>query len=125
VLQVECDHLVDTQIRGWEAKAMQESKSVDHTALRVWVFQGEDLPERRSYHPSAVFSSIETASAWLGKHRLSGLLTSYVVDEPAFERSLRLGTVPDRQKDGKLRQVWGGGEEHFHVEEGRIGGTKI
>ena len=98
---------------------------MEHDKAKVWVFEGNDLPERHSHHPSAVFSSLRTALEWLGRHRLSGLLTSYVVDEPAFERSLRRGTVPERQRDGALRQVWAGGEEHYHVVEGAVEGLKL
>lgn len=46
----------------------------------VWVFNGNG-----GRFPSAVFSSIEAAEPWIGKHSLSGVLTQYVVDTPEAE----------------------------------------
>ncbi|XVJ59680.1 MAG: hypothetical protein HEQ23_09855 [Tepidisphaera sp.] len=91
----------------------------DATTRPVWCFLGAPLAERRSTHPSAIFSSVEAAERWIAEHALSGLLTLYHLDVPAFERSLALGTVPVAQRDGSLRQVWAGGEAHHHYEDGR------
>lgn len=106
-------------------KSMQNLNENIVPGFTVWIFEGEDLPQRSACHPSAVFSSLKKASEWIGDHRLSGLLTGYVIDEPAFERSLRLGTVPKHQQSGALRQVWAGGEQHYHVKDGEIVGAKF
>jgi len=88
--------------------------------MYVWVFEGDSLPERRSHHPSAVFSSFENAKDYIGKYRLSGMLTRYTLDKAAFDVSVERGTVPAHQRDGALRQVWAGGEVHYHAANGRV-----
>lgn len=46
----------------------------------VWVFDGEG-----GNFPSAVFSTVERAEEWIGKHKLSGVLTWYPIDVPVYE----------------------------------------
>lgn len=94
--------------------------SDEHRLQLVWVFQGDAVPTRNSNHPSAVFASLKAASRWVSAHRLSGLITGYTLDVPAFEYSLRVGGVPDHRRDGTQRQVWGGGELHYHVKDGVV-----
>ncbi len=46
----------------------------------VWVFDGEG-----ACFPAAVFSTVEKAEEWIGKHQLSGVLTWYPIDAPVYE----------------------------------------
>lgn len=89
-----------------------------------YVFVGEavrtrdDKGWRTSSFPSGVFSSTEMAVAWIAEHQLSGVLTRYAIDVPAFEYSLYLKSVSSKDQDGRFRQVWSGGEVHSHFENG-------
>ena len=50
----------------------------------VYVFNGADPQQKgRTSLPSGVFTSREKAEAWITRHRLSGLLTAYPLDEGA------------------------------------------
>ena len=99
-------------------KMSLESSMNIFEASTVLVFIGSDVKGRSSRHPSAVFSCLETGERRIGKYKLTGLLTEYVLDVPAFERSLELGLVPEHQLSGDFRQVWAGGEVHYHAEDG-------
>jgi hypothetical protein len=94
-----------------------------HKGEKIWIFVGDATTDpARPPNPSAVFSTFEAAREWIAHWHLSGCLTSYIVDEPAFDRSLRLGRVSskDKQRADKLRQTWSGGEEHAHFEMGKL-----
>jgi hypothetical protein len=89
-----------------------------------WVFVGQavrtrdDRGWRKSTFPSAVFSTKELAESWIATHCLSGVLTRYAIDIPAFEYSQANGTVSPIDSDGRYRQVWSGGEVHMHFTDG-------
>ena len=69
---------------------MAESDETPKTT--VWVFNGEG-----ANLPSAVFSSKERAESWIERHRLSGVLTEYPVDEAVYDHIVRSGKwVPKR-----------------------------
>lgn len=44
-------------------------------------------------HANAVFSTAERADDWVRKHELSGLLTRYKLDTPAFDENMSCGKL--------------------------------
>jgi hypothetical protein len=57
--------------------------------MRVFVFHGAG-----SRFANAIFSSLENAETWITLHEITGLLTEYDVDAPAFDRKLKEGKLP-------------------------------
>jgi hypothetical protein len=84
----------------------------DHTSEFVWVFNGGG-----GAFPSGVFSTREKAEAWIGKNRLTGVLTKYPLNEGAWDWAVREGHFkPTRedQKTPRFIQRFACGEEHYH-----------
>lgn len=85
----------------------------------VYVFHGT-----HSRFANAVFSTKELAEAWIARHALTGLLTGYTLDEPAFDRKLIDATLPKYVRTNatsnelRLRsiaaQTFTDGGVHFH-----------
>ena len=74
---------------------------MSHAAVtQVFVFHGH-----RSRFANAVFSSREVAEAWIRKHELTGLLTGYDLDAPAFEQDRQKKVPPERYTSG---------DDHWH-----------
>lgn len=83
----------------------------------VWVFNTE-----KARFAGGVFSSLEKAEAWIAKHRLTGLLTGYPLDEGAYDWATRLGLFKPKRDDQRTAGFIGGfasGRYHFHYENGR------
>ena len=57
--------------------------------MQVFVFHGVG-----SQFANAVFSTQSKAEAWISLHQLTGLLTKYDLDTPAFDRHLRQRSLP-------------------------------
>lgn len=79
----------------------------------MYVFHGHG-----SRYANAVFSSVEQAKEWARRWRLTGLLTRYEVDDPAFDRLQKAGRLPANVVDDPSPwrvQVFceGGWHEHF------------
>lgn len=55
----------------------------------VFVFHGSG-----SRFANAVFSTRKTAEDWIARHSLTGLLTEYDLDSPAFDRRSSEGSLP-------------------------------
>ena len=66
----------------------------------VWVFNG-----RRATFPSGVFSSRESADAWIAKHSLKGTLTKYPLNVGAYEHAIEMEwfTPQSRVKKERVR----------------------
>jgi hypothetical protein len=83
----------------------------------VWVFMGEGAT-----HPSAVFSSMEQAEAWIKKHSLGGILTAYPIDAPIYELAVARGWFKpknDEQRSSRFIQRFSSASQaHAHYEEG-------
>jgi hypothetical protein len=86
----------------------------------MWVFNGV-----QSSFPSGVFSSKESAEAWIGKNGLTGTLTEYPVDIGMYDYSTSSGGFkPSRPEHGTalfIGKFSGGGIDHFHYEDGKRG----
>ncbi|MBH5328527.1 hypothetical protein H9Q10_02415 [Eikenella sp. S3360] len=85
---------------------------------RVWVFQGSG-----SQNVSACFSCKEKAERWIAQHALSGLLTAYPIDNPAYEWAVQNQIITpskDYQKTAKFIQNFSSAHlEHHHYENGQ------
>ncbi|MBY0261362.1 MAG: hypothetical protein K2Q20_03415 [Phycisphaerales bacterium] len=89
--------------------------------MRVFVFHGAG-----SRFANAVFSSKVSAEAWITLHGLTGLLTEYEVDSPAFDRRMKDGTLPRNMREslvsgeatGAFAQCYADGARHSHYFHG-------
>lgn len=79
----------------------------------VWIFNGAD-----AYFPAAVFSSRAKAEAWIRKHQgVAGTLTQMFVDDPAYERAIRLGQFEPkgvRERSARFVQKFTSRDDHYH-----------
>ena len=86
----------------------------------IWIFTGGGL------FPSGVFSSRDLAEAWIGKHRLTGVLTKYPVDIGAYDWAIESGFFtpdrPDQSQSKFIGRFSSASQEHYHYEEGKIAG---
>ena len=83
----------------------------------VWVFHGEG-----ARFSSGVFSSVEDAEEWIGKFRLSGLLTQYPVGTGVYQWAVQHGYfVAKKEGHGSPKMVQrfsSAYTPHFHYENG-------
>lgn len=84
----------------------------------VYVFHGTG-----SHFANSVFSSLEIAKAWISKHSLTGLLTAYTLDAPAFDSLKTEGKLPKWMRrnidagepiPAEKIQIFVDGGEHYH-----------
>lgn len=72
---------------------------------------------------SGVFRSIETAEEWIGKYKLSGMLTAYPLDEGVFDWAVTTGMFrPKAEKHTSPEFIQGfttGAQDHIHYEDGK------
>lgn len=66
----------------------------------VFVFHGTG-----SQFGNAVFSSVEQAAAWIARHKLTGLLTAYDLDEPAYDRLKREDRLPRFRRSSEESEI--------------------
>lgn len=81
----------------------------------VWLFNAP-----HAQFPGAVFSSLERAAAWIAKHRLTGVLTAYPVDEGIYDWATSAGVFPaskpvDARFVGSFTSAY---QEHYHFFDG-------
>lgn len=83
----------------------------------VWVFSGVG-----GTFPAAVFSDRAKANAWVARHRLSGVLTAYPVDEPIYDWAIARGVFepkrPDQSQAQFIQRFSSASLEHDHYEDG-------
>lgn len=80
--------------------------------MKVWVFN----PAGKAF-PSAVFSSRERAEEWINSLAAQGTLTSYQLDESAYQTHTRAGWFAPKRDDQRtpdFEAAFAGGHEHFH-----------
>jgi hypothetical protein len=84
----------------------------------IWVFNGVQSP-----FPSGVFSSKQSAEAWISKHGLTGTLTEYPVDIGMYDYATSMGHFEPRKPEHEtalfIGKFSGGGIDHFHYEDGK------
>jgi len=83
----------------------------------VWVFNGANAA-----FPSGVFSSEELARAWIERHQLSGVLTSYPVDISALEWAVEHGhfkpSKPKHSSPAFVQAFTSASQPHIHFCDG-------
>jgi hypothetical protein len=86
--------------------------------MDVWVFNGSN-----SNFPGGVFSKREIAEEWIAKHKLSGVLTKYPVDEGIYDWSLANGTFKIKKEEQTnaefIQRFSSAAQEHDHYEDGK------
>lgn len=84
----------------------------------AWIFNGP-----KGQFPSGVFSSRETAEAWIHQHGLSGTLTAYPVDVGVYDWALAGGHFTPKRDDQLgpdfIQRFSSATQEHYHYEQGR------
>lgn len=85
----------------------------------VWVFQNA-LTGRFA---GGVFTTRERAEDWIGKNRLSGVLTLYPVDVGVYEWAIEAGLFSPKKPHEEEPPFIGGfttaSQPHHHYEDGR------
>lgn len=85
--------------------------------MQVFVFHGTG-----SRFANAVFSTQASAETWIARHQLTGLLTEYEMDSPAFDRRMKDGNLPGHIRKAIARgdgttvfaQQYTDGAKHYH-----------
>jgi hypothetical protein len=94
----------------------------------IYVFNGSTDPPRPSLaFPGGVFSSREKAETWIAKHRLSGILTAYPLDQGAYDWNIENGFFTPKRNDQKTPEFIGRYSSaytgHWHYEHGSPGSS--
>jgi hypothetical protein len=83
----------------------------------VWVFSGYG-----GQFPSGVFTTLAKADEWIGKHKLSGVLTWYPLDVGVYEWTIEMKYFLPRkeyQKTAAFIQTFSSAHTgHYHYENG-------
>ena len=116
-LAAEHRHQADTECSHPGLRARSDVLPEPH----VWVFNGVG-----GQFPGGVFTSRERAELWIRRHRLTGVLTAYPLDEGAFDWALRVGAVTGRARTRGDEPAFVGtfssaGQEHYHYYDGATG----
>ena len=88
-----------------------------HGGMRVWVFMGE-----RGQYPMGVWSSLDAAHKYIHDQQLTGSLTAYEVDWPAYDLAIKTGRFKpgkDQHRSVKFRQTFSNQhQEHYNFRDG-------
>jgi hypothetical protein len=83
----------------------------------VWVFCGNNAT-----FPSAVFSQRKDAEEWISRHELSGTLTAYPIDKPAYDWAIETGSFEPKKPKHKtsefIQKFSSASQEHYHYTKG-------
>jgi hypothetical protein len=74
-----------------------------------------------------VFTNVDRAEAWIRRHRLTGVLTAYPLDEGCFDWAVRQGVtnlkaekLPAKSQDPRFIGGFStASQEHFHYADGK------
>jgi len=88
---------------------------------QVWVFNGG-----KGRFPGAIFEELDLAETWIRKHRLSGVLTAYPLNEGCFEWAIANNCTnlsPEKlaakgTDSDFIGAFTSASQEHFHYEDG-------
>lgn len=85
----------------------------------IWVFHGVN-----ARFAGGVFTGIEKAEEYIRKHKLSGVLTEYPLDEGVYDWAIDnnyFEIKKDSQREPTFIQGFSSaGQEHFHYQDGEI-----
>jgi hypothetical protein len=88
----------------------------------VWAFNGNDAGVPY-YLPSAVFSCRQKAEEWIARLGLSGLLTCYPLDVPAYDWARERGyfkpQIPDQKGAPYIQRFSSAHQEHYMYVDGK------
>jgi hypothetical protein len=83
----------------------------------VWVFSGEG-----GRFSSGVFLDRDMATMWIAKHKLTGVLTQYPVDQGVYDWAVGSGLFePKKEHEFSPKFIQGftcASQEHYHFEYG-------
>jgi hypothetical protein len=83
----------------------------------VWVFIGTN-----GTFPAGVFSTRETAEAWITSSRVLGTLTRYPIDLSAYDWCLQYGFFKPKRAEQRapefIQKFSSASQDHFHYENG-------
>lgn len=82
----------------------------------VWVFNGS-----RAAFPAAVFANLVHARSWIAKHRLTGVLTAYPLDEGVYDWATDQGFFPSNKPVDAafVGSFTSANQEHYHSLDGK------
>jgi len=87
--------------------------------MEVWIFHGAN-----ARFSSGVFSSKESAEAFIEKYKPSGVLTWYAVDQGVYDWAINSGFFEaksgDHQTPEFVQKFTSGSQSHFHYENGKL-----
>lgn len=85
--------------------------------LSVWVFSGEN-----SNSPSAVFENKDLAFSWILKHKLTGILTQYPLNEGVYDWAIdNQFFEPSKETEFSpefIQNFTCASQDHYHFENG-------
>ncbi|WP_158825087.1 DUF7710 domain-containing protein [Mucilaginibacter lacusdianchii] len=85
----------------------------------VWIFHGAG-----ARFSSGVFTSLEKARHWISKHKLSGVLTEYPLDEGVYDWAIQKELFEVKsikyQSAQFIQAFSSASQEHYHFVDGNI-----
>jgi hypothetical protein len=88
------------------------------TKSNLWIFHSAG-----ARFSGGVFSNQDSAEAWISKNNLTGILTSYPLDEGVYDWALTEGLFSPTKDKHKTPEFIGGftsaSQDHYHYENGK------
>jgi len=85
-------------------------------------FRGRQIRLAGAQFPAGIFTDLGIAESWIARHKLSGTLTLYRVDEGAYDWSIRNDFFKPYKPNHFQPEFIGrfsGGQQHHHYESGQ------
>ncbi|QKJ33250.1 hypothetical protein HQ865_22915 [Mucilaginibacter mali] len=83
----------------------------------VWVFHGAG-----AQFASGVFTTVEKAEEWISKHKLTGLLTNYILDTSAYDWAIAHEYFEVKKENQStpefIQRFANANNQHFHYQNG-------
>jgi hypothetical protein len=92
---------------------------MENQVTSIWIFNGS-----KGRFPSGVFTDREMAEEWIRRHKLTGMLTLYPINEGVYDWAIKNGlfkpTKEKEQTEDFIGSFSSAGQEHFHYLEGEL-----
>ena len=104
---------------------MEDENSETAAPKFVWVFRGDRAPSRGGgpcTRDGGVFRSVETATVWISRHRLTGRLTQYPLNIGVFDHAVENGWIvpsEDQRNSPEYVGTYCDHLQHMRFEDGR------